>query len=687
MDGSKSPHSPWLLLALVLVFFVFVDAQIVALLSNTVMSGETAVLSNVVIDFSRDGSWHYPLHAQHLFYPGVSKFIIHPPLHYLLAGLWLKLFGIGTWQIHLQSTLVGIIGILTAALLSWKIFGLRTAIFVPAIAASLFGFYYSSQQLRPDLSFGLMYSLCLVTFALILFQTYSRFHLALRCAALGALAAAALATHWFGYFIQLYLPVALAVLFVRYKSRAVVPAICLALGWCLAMGLWWLAFGDDLFRALVFVLIKGNEFRQILEMPVEGFFRFITDWPGSYWLAAGLVLELIFLCNCLVQYWVVGRAVTLAEKVAFFLVINLAAYIAFFVFFVGNKDPQYGANIYFLLLPLVAKGYVDALEMVPKIIRMPAAVPDILTACFAAAVLVTSSQVRAYFAFDVWSLKDPNLVLRDVQRALHALVPDDQVVLIGGNAFPMLYDRNYRSTMLLVARNSLQAPSQRSLIDMIAYYRNMPGKDYRTRAFPIRERQEQMRDVDMMVTTDMGHSWQWLFYDPEVWRRDFVEIGTVFSNGVKINRNPMFSDQSESFFTVFIRKDRFNSLPARNRELFNASPSIIPVGKWATIVTYGPADRHVRVNGDEWRSMDVDARRSAVGRYFDLLNWYGAQLSDEQKAKVIDELMESIAYLFQRHGYLYNQVPFSRSLSNAIDFAMSKYGIPSILPRQREWAP
>jgi hypothetical protein len=47
-------------LLVIAVFAAFVVTEIVALLSNTTLDGESAILTQVVIEYVREGKWHYP---------------------------------------------------------------------------------------------------------------------------------------------------------------------------------------------------------------------------------------------------------------------------------------------------------------------------------------------------------------------------------------------------------------------------------------------------------------------------------------------------------------------------------------------------------------------------------------------------------------------------------------------------
>lgn len=51
-------------LLVIAVFAAFVVTEIVALLSNTTLDGESAILKQVAIEYAREGKWHYPIHAR-----------------------------------------------------------------------------------------------------------------------------------------------------------------------------------------------------------------------------------------------------------------------------------------------------------------------------------------------------------------------------------------------------------------------------------------------------------------------------------------------------------------------------------------------------------------------------------------------------------------------------------------------
>ena|SRR5213080_3135409 len=97
-------------LFLALLFAAFVICQIVALLSHTTLDGESALGTNVVMEYLTNGQWRFPIFAHERYFPGVQVYMMHPPLHYFLVALWVKSFGLGTWQLLAQSTTTGIAG-------------------------------------------------------------------------------------------------------------------------------------------------------------------------------------------------------------------------------------------------------------------------------------------------------------------------------------------------------------------------------------------------------------------------------------------------------------------------------------------------------------------------------------------------------------------------------------------------
>ena len=255
----------------------------------TLLSGESSTFNNVPIEFSLKNKWHYPLHAHDLFYPGIDIFMLHPPLHYLLISFWIDILGIGTWQLLLQSSISGILGIAATTFVLMRIFGANIAIFVPVLASISAAYLFCSTELRADLSFGFLHSLTVLLLGMLCFQKFSRQRQVFLSFAFGLLVLASLATHWFGFFTQLYLPCFAALMLWKHKRGSIVLISSCALGYVLGISIWAWFFVDELFLSLIAVLFKGSDFLQTFKMGNKYYFSYISDWPGGFVLLVGLV--------------------------------------------------------------------------------------------------------------------------------------------------------------------------------------------------------------------------------------------------------------------------------------------------------------------------------------------------------------------------------------------------------------
>lgn len=217
---------------------IFIWSAIFILLSTTILDGESVSVSNVPINYVLTGNWTYPFHAQDLFYPGVDKFIIHPPLHYYLVSIWVRLFGIGPWQLLWQSTFAGIAGILGASYFIRLKVGDGAAILTLALATIFAGLRHTMVSVRPDLSFGLVFAI-VVLFSYLLLCNYKGRKGLVLSALVGVSIAASLAVHWYGYFVMLYFPAIALYLGWRLRKEAWKPILSLASGGGFVFLIWW----------------------------------------------------------------------------------------------------------------------------------------------------------------------------------------------------------------------------------------------------------------------------------------------------------------------------------------------------------------------------------------------------------------------------------------------------------------
>ncbi len=77
----------WAILVVVGSYYILAASIITGVMSKTILEGESAVLSNAVIEYATKGELRYPLHAHDLFYPGVKVFMLHP-LFWLRAPVY-----------------------------------------------------------------------------------------------------------------------------------------------------------------------------------------------------------------------------------------------------------------------------------------------------------------------------------------------------------------------------------------------------------------------------------------------------------------------------------------------------------------------------------------------------------------------------------------------------------------------
>ena len=207
--------------------------------------------------------------------------MIHPPLHYLMASGWVSLFGIGIWQLHLQSVVSMLVGVAITCVTAKRVYGASTALLVPAMAIASVAFIFSAFELRPDFTFGLI---CCIT------SSVARLHLLSgrnpTCSASTILlfecvSALSLSAHWFGFLFRLYMALFVLLMIHEHGKIALSPIGLAISGWLIVMAVWWFFFGEDFIRSFVFVLIKGNDFRSSISFTLSTSVVFLTEWSGE----------------------------------------------------------------------------------------------------------------------------------------------------------------------------------------------------------------------------------------------------------------------------------------------------------------------------------------------------------------------------------------------------------------------
>lgn len=670
--------------ALAFLWLIFALVQVSILLLAGSLSGESSMLSNVVIDFAREGLWHYPVHAQSLFFPGIETFMIHPPLHYLFAAAWVDIFEIGIWQLHFQSVLAGFLGVALGTAMLARVYSPGAALFVPALAATSAAYAIGSVELRPDMSFGLIYSLTVMVFGLLIFQPAISRRQQFFSFLLGFLSVVSLSTHWFGYFVQLYLIAFTVIMFWRHQIGGLRPIIACAAGWLVALAGWYVFFGEDLLRSLIVVLIKGNEFRSTVAIPMSHLISVLANLEGSIWLALGLALGTVVSVRSIWIFYQGNTRLTLKESLPLFLFVNLLVYTTFFYFFVGNKSHQYAGNILFLAFPMAAIGYYSAIVWLSRQFQRERLAP-IVAFSLSLILLGGSDLAGSYLKAVPEAFMGNGQHYNEARRAMNYLVPKDATLVVGVNSYPYLFDREYESTMLLVARHMFDEPGNIHIEEIHDYYQNKLNRDYRTTPFPIKARIASLVSVDTIALSDSGAGWQNLYYDPAVWHEDFREVGRLVLPRPEIARakfNPGQESNYPRMHTVFNRDGVVNTFG-----LNTIMPRLLKVGKKTFIATPGRRDRHSFLSGDAWNTFSEAEQRQMLLQYMSFMDWYGATLDQDDRNTIVEQIYPHAKYyLTVYHRSSFNQILVTRSLSQAVDYAFSVIGYPDILPRVPELA-
>ncbi len=609
------------LLLYLLCIALFVWSGIFSLLATSILDGESSSVSNVPINHVLYGTWIYPLHAQELFYPGVDKFIIHPPLHYYLVSIWLQLFGIGAWQLLLQSTAVGLLGVVAASYLIRSKVGNTAAVLTLVLATIFAGLRHPMVSARPDLTFGFMYSL-VVLLSFLLLHNYQGSKGRIVAALLGVSVSASFATHWYGFFCLFYLPAAALYLVWRLRTEAWKPVACLAIGAAAGVLLWWYLFGDDFWFGLLTILLKGGSFLEVIRIPFLYYLTFLTAWPGGKVVLLGCAIAFAFCCWEWLRAARAKSPISRTAAIASFLALNIFLYELFFFFYVANKAPRYSANIAILLVAFSAIGYFWVIDLARATLKNRAKVVNSAAAALGIAALLTSNYVTVPF-----SIKSVGDVMG---RSLHASmreglscgVPEQATVLLGSTGYQYLYDRPFLGSMRLYAEETIPQPTDWSLRGLIRYYREGPGVNYRTAEIPYDARRQSIGDrIDVMVNADNGHGWQSLYINPSVWKgklKEYLAVTLIDPNAYeavtgRVSRFPNL------LVTVFLSEDNFEEL-TRQTPCATLARGLHHIGDNVVLLRYD-ADLRQRRNlmAGDWLQFDARAKADYVEQYLALL--------------------------------------------------------------------
>ena len=144
----------------------------------------------------------------------------NPPLYYVLAWLWAKVFGAGEVGLRSLSALAGTAMVPAAYAATRRLAGIRPALVVAALVSASPLLVWFSQEARPYALFALLAALTILCFARVLDQPSPR-----RLALWSVVCALAVATHYFAIF--LVGPEALWLLVALEARRRVLAALAL----------------------------------------------------------------------------------------------------------------------------------------------------------------------------------------------------------------------------------------------------------------------------------------------------------------------------------------------------------------------------------------------------------------------------------------------------------------------------
>jgi hypothetical protein len=493
----------------------------------------------------------------------------------------------------------------------------------------------------------------------------------------------ALASHWIGYFVQLYLVAYVGILFVRHREQWIRNALLMTAGWSVGVCPWWLLVGNDLWYGFVFSLINGGLLVGSLQIGYTYYLYPYTNWPGGTLVIVGLMLYILTLgTESAARLWYPQRVnhnngPSKARQVELFLLFNLAAYAGFFAAFVANRHPQYGIHIYWIVLIIAARGYIMILELALKWMSIPD-IAHYVAAAGMVLVLWNSPQVGQFQGFSLIRAEDPNQVYTEVRSGFASLLPSGVPIVLGANAYPYLYDYNYVSAVSLIMQRVLPSFHDLSFIARIKQQFKQQV-DYRGQKNPSSLAVDDWTDLlnrsgdDIYIGSPSVGLWDDLFYNPHVWRNDFVEVATIFIHDPKSNGSSPdqqfweFSAYITNFsrlFTIYVRKDKAE-------KLFSAcqlSTNTFWLGRHAGILVRDPFNQTLdnQEIGD-WNNLRDDEKSDRIARYFDGRRWFGMNLDGAKRKEFVAALRPQV----DGFASFFNALGRPRTLGQAIDYAFT----------------
>ena len=354
--------------------------------------------------------------------------------------------------------------IATISIFLFKTFNWMTAALFLTLTIIFYGFYFSSLSLRSDLSFGAIFTLYLFFFGRFLFNDLSGRKLIFNSFIVGILSIAVLATHWFGFFVQLYTLFYVLRVYQKNKNAFFINFIFLIIGIFITITLWAFLYGsfEVLLKSFVVALFQGRQYIQTINIPWTNSLVPYFEWKGGYFVILGFASFLIFyFLKHPFQYLENDIVLKAHRKIDYFIFFNLFIYFLFYFSFVGNQDPQYCGNIYFILILVASRGlyflFSISYRLIYKITQYNPKYfsnliflkPNILLITLIFLKLFSSPIFREYSPLNLNEMKNSNNFFYQMKKRLSLFIPKEMngKIALGGTTYQYIYDQEYLSTL------------------------------------------------------------------------------------------------------------------------------------------------------------------------------------------------------------------------------------------------
>ncbi|MGE0201789.1 MAG: ArnT family glycosyltransferase [Candidatus Melainabacteria bacterium] len=594
-----------------------------AALSSNSLEGETAMLSNVVIEFVRNGKLVYPMHAQKYLFSGIETFIIHPPLNYLLAAGMVSLFGISILPMYATTILVSVTGIASLLLTARRWGNPLTMIYIPLLALTCALYHRVSLTLRPDLLLGFFLLLVVLLMHRAWTHRFPPRTQHLYSFSLGVLCVAGFATHWNG---AMLFPFAVAHLIMLsrmgYRSSEIaVSAGFGLLGIILAFIPWVLFYGKDFVPAITTIFFAGTT-RVLLDHWTYPFSTFVYNTLFTYngvWIVLGIAAAL----SGFVLYRLRN---TLPERYAFLalapttmdamMTAGLLYFFTFFLLVVWHRQPVYMGNGLFLALYLAGRGAAHCTAILAYLFN-PALFSQrtYRTACafgLAAALLVTSGasrfNVNGYKFRLPWKL-DTYKEYRETAQLMSHFVPHNIPVVLGALSYQYLYNTQYTGLYELFARQAFDLSSIEASQSVLEREKKIfrGRQDYSPRKLSVAARRESLTQAPdvLVLTANSNYGFQSIYAPKETWDGIYRRVALVFPHNGRIQH-------------IFYKPQALTHLPKTA-----PPPHTFRREGTSWVLTFDPTQAPATMNLRNWRKLTLEAQSQYLHNYLAKNHWFG----------------------------------------------------------------